>query len=85
MMINKTRNLLKNQQQCQWQQISTNDIHTLTFLGENTPTVSPSSLKATPISANTASLKEKKYIKYFYTHIKYFYTSVICVVKFMHN
>jgi len=27
-----------------------------TFCGENTPTVSPSSLTATPISANTASL-----------------------------
>ena len=30
-----------------------------TFFGENTPTVPPSSLTATPISANTASLITK--------------------------
>lgn len=32
----------------------------LTFLGENTPSVPPSSLIATPISASKASLKNRK-------------------------
>lgn len=54
-------------------------IHTLTFLGENTPTVSPSSLNATPISANTASLKAKNTLNTFK------HTNIICAVMLMHN